>query len=255
MLRMLKSMAIAFSIYSKIPMPQFPWKDEEMKGMLVFFPWIGGVIGGILYAWYWLCGMLGIGKMAYVLWGMAIPLVVTGGFHVDGFLDTMDALHSYQPRERKLEILKDSHIGAFACIMLALYGLLYGGAFSEVSESSIFAVLCCGFFLSRCLSGIGVVTIPSAKKEGMVYTFADQAETRMVKVALYGQMALCMGVMLVFHLVAGALVIVSMLGSFWYYKVRMKKEFGGITGDTSGYFVLLSECVMMIAGSAIQILG
>lgn len=255
MLRMLKSMAIAFSIYSKIPMPQFPWNEEDMKGMLVFFPWVGAVIGALLYGFYWLCGVLGIGNIAYVLWGMAIPLVVTGGFHVDGFLDTMDALHSYQPRERKLEILKDSHIGAFACIMLALYGLLYGGAFSEVRKSSILAVLCCGFFLSRCFSGIGVVTFLSAKKEGMVYTFSNQAEKRMVKVALYIQMILCMGLMLSLDLVAGALVIVSMVGSFWYYKVRMYKEFGGITGDTAGYFVLLSECVMMIVGAAIQILG
>ena len=45
------------------------------------------------------------------------------GFHVDGFMDTMDALHSYQPRERKLEILKDSHIGAFSVIKLAEFGL------------------------------------------------------------------------------------------------------------------------------------
>ena len=46
-------------------------------------------------------------------------MAVTGGFHIDGFMDTMDAFHSYKPREEKLAILKDSHIGAFAVIMLA----------------------------------------------------------------------------------------------------------------------------------------
>ena len=40
-------------------------------------------------------------------------------FHIDGFMDTMDAFHSYKPREEKLTILKDSHMGAFAVIMLA----------------------------------------------------------------------------------------------------------------------------------------
>ena len=47
---------------------------------------------------------------------MAIPLMITGGFHVDGFMDTMDAFHSYQEKEQKLNILKDSHIGAFAAV-------------------------------------------------------------------------------------------------------------------------------------------
>ena len=52
---------------------------------------------------------------------------------MDGYMDTMDAFHSYQPKERKLEILKDSHIRAFAVIMLAVYGFdLYGGHFQRL---------------------------------------------------------------------------------------------------------------------------
>lgn len=50
-------------------------------------------------------------------------LLITGGIHIDGYMDTMDAVHSYGNREKKLEILKDSHIGAFAVIMLVTYVL------------------------------------------------------------------------------------------------------------------------------------
>ena len=60
---------------------------------------------------------------------------------MDGYMDTMDAFHSYQPKERKLEILKDSHIGAFAVIMLAVYGLIYMGAFSEITDKNILQVV------------------------------------------------------------------------------------------------------------------
>jgi adenosylcobinamide-GDP ribazoletransferase len=49
------------------------------------------------------------------------PIIITGGIHMDGFLDTQDALSSYQPRERRLEILKDSHAGAFAIQGLLQY--------------------------------------------------------------------------------------------------------------------------------------
>lgn len=122
-------MIIAFSMYSKIPMPQFAWKDEEMKYMLCFFPWVGAVIGGCVYLWQIVCEKFAVGMVCYTLIGMAIPLMITGGFHVDGFMDTMDAFHSYQEKEQKLNILKDSHIGAFAVITLGIYGLVYAGGF------------------------------------------------------------------------------------------------------------------------------
>ncbi len=118
-MKIIRSCIVSFSMYSKIPMPQFEWKEDDMKYMLCFFPWIGAVIGGLLWLWSLLCNRFGIGMICYVAIGTLIPLAVTGGFHVDGFMDTMDAFHSYQPREKKLEILKDSHIGAFAVIMLA----------------------------------------------------------------------------------------------------------------------------------------
>ena len=127
-MKLLKAMAIAFSIYSKIPVPQFEWKEEDMEYMMCFFPWIGGVIGLFFFGWAVLCEKFAVGNVCYALIGAAIPLMISGGFHVDGYMDTMDAFHSYQSREKKLEILKDSHIGAFAVMTLQpakKEGLLY----------------------------------------------------------------------------------------------------------------------------------
>ena len=121
MMTTLRALVIAFSMYSQIPMPQFTWQDKEMKYAFCFFPWVGAAIGGITMFWWWFCGKFSVGNVAFTMIGTAIPLAVTGGFHVDGFMDTMDAFHSYQPREKKLEILKDSHIGAFSVICLVLY--------------------------------------------------------------------------------------------------------------------------------------
>lgn len=141
----------------------------------LLFPWVGAVIGALWYLWKWFCDRFAVGTLCYAVVGTAIPLLVTGGFHVDGFLDTCDALHSYQPRDRKLEILKDSHIGAFAVIMLALYGLIFLGGFSEITTLCMITVTGAGCFLSRVLSGIAVVSFPSAKQEGTLYLFADKA--------------------------------------------------------------------------------
>ena len=110
----IKSFFIAFSIYSKIPVPQFAWKEEDMRYTLCFFPWVGAVIGLCFLLWNRFAGVYGIPSTARAAVGAVLPLAISGGFHADGFMDTMDALHSYRDRERKLEILKDSHIGAFA---------------------------------------------------------------------------------------------------------------------------------------------
>lgn len=248
-MRILKSMVIAFSMYSRIPMPQFKWKEEDMRYMLCFFPWIGGVIGVCVYLWALICDRFAVGTICYTLIGAVVPVLVTGGFHMDGFMDTMDAFHSYQSKEKKLEILKDSHIGAFSVIMLAAYGLLYMGAFSEVHDRKILLIVCAGFVLARCLSGIGVVTFRSAKSDGLLYLFASSAEKKKVRFFLYLQAVLCIGYMLMQSLYAGMAVAAAALLSFVYYYWRCKKELGGITGDTAGYFVLICEAGMLITAA------
>ena len=245
----LKAFFISFSIYSKIPVPQFEWKEEDMRYTLCFFPWIGAVIGVTELLWWLLCDQFGIGTLCFSAVGTAIPLIISGGFHVDGFVDTMDAFHSYQSRERKLEILKDSHIGAFAVIMLVLYYLIYLGAFSELSGEKAIAVLDAGFFMSRCLSGIGVVSFPSAKSDGLLFLFASSAQERIVKVSLYAQLLLCFLVMLWVDVKIGAAVIFAAVASFGYYRWRSEKELGGITGDTAGWFVTVCECAMVLAAA------
>ena len=246
-MKILKAMVIAFSIYSKIPVPQFEWKEEDMEYMMCFFPWIGGVIGLAFYGWAVLCEKFAVGTLCYALIAAAIPLIISGGFHVDGYMDTMDALHSYQSREKKLEILKDSHIGAFAAIMLVLYYLIDIAAISEIhTRKAVFAVAAV-FFLARCLSGIAVVTLQSAKKEGLLYTFASVAQKEKVKRGLYLQLVLCMALMIIISKEYGVAAIIASLLSFLYFKKKSYKEFGGITGDTAGFFVTICEAAAAVA--------
>ena len=196
-------MIIAFSMYSTIPMPQFTWQEKEVKYVFCFFPWVGAVIGALLVGWNWICEKAGIGQLAWVLVGTAIPLLVTGGFHVDGFMDTMDAFHSYQERERKLEILKDSHIGAFSVICLLLYYLLYLAGYSEIGQDSIY-LLASIFFLSRILSGCG--SFDERGKEGRTFVSVfEQGTGADSKGISFG--AVCSG---------GRLYAVSVRGKGWH---------------------------------------
>lgn len=246
-MKIMKSFFIAVAIYSRIPVPQFEWKEEHMKYVFCFFPWIGAFIGVCIYFWNYLCAIFNIGILCRVMLDIAISLFITGGFHVDGFMDTMDAIHSYSPKEQKLEILKDSHIGAFAVIMLVLYGLVFVGALSEITDNTILKIACSGFFMSRCLCGISAVSFPLAKNSGMLYTFADGSQKNIVKFSLYLQSSACILFMLYCSVSVGLAVTAVSVLVFVYYFYKSRKEFGGITGDTSGYFVLICElCIVVV---------
>lgn len=246
-MKLFKSMIIAFSIYSKIPVPQFAWEEEDMEYMMCFFPWIGGAIGLVFYGWLALCEKVQIGALCRACVAAAIPLIISGGFHVDGYMDTMDAFHSYQSREKKLEILKDSHIGAFAAIMLMLYYLIDLAALSEVVTGKAAFAVAAVFFLARCLSGIGVVTLKSAKKEGLLYTFASGAQKKRVRLALYVQLTGCIALMVAVSGIYGIVAAVTGVLCFFYFKWKSYRELGGITGDTAGWYVTVCEAAAAVA--------
>ncbi|WP_143317358.1 adenosylcobinamide-GDP ribazoletransferase [Clostridium sp. HBUAS56017] len=245
---MWNSFKIAFSMYSKIPMPKTDWNKENMKYAMVFFPFVGLVIGMLLVLWSFISAKLLIGDILRVVGYVVMPVLVTGGIHLDGFVDTMDAINSYQPIERKLEILKDSHIGAFALISCVIYFLLSLGVWSEVKGDSLI-ILGIGFILSRALSSLGIVTIPCAKNSGLASSFSKASEKNRVKYAMYIYILVSGIAMILVNRILGSACIISAILTFIYYKNMSIKKFGGITGDLAGYF--LQVCELVIAFTAV----
>ncbi|WP_099467974.1 adenosylcobinamide-GDP ribazoletransferase [Konateibacter massiliensis] len=236
---------ISFSMYSKIPMPKTEWNEANMKYSMCFFPLIGAVIGVLLFGWYCLCDYLGFGTILRLAGTLVLPILITGGIHLDGFIDTQDALSSYQPKERKLEILKDSHIGAFALISSIVYFIVLGGVWSELAKEAVF-VLCFGFILSRALSGFAVVTFELAKDSGLAHAFSDSAQKRAVRIVML-LFAISSGAAMV--AIGGAIGVSALMFailSFHFYRVKAYKEFGGITGDLAGWFLQLCELAMAV---------
>lgn len=255
-MRLIKSFLIALSMYSKIPVPRTEWKEEDMKYVFIFFPVVGVVIGGLIFGWYELCGYLeNVPEICKVLVVAAIPVIVTGGIHVDGFMDTMDAFHSYLEREKKLEILKDPHIGAFSVIMLALYGLIFLGAVSFVNGFESVVTLCIVFVLSRCVSGFCAISFMSAK-EGTLNLFAKNSSKIAVQIITLLEAVLCIvGMFFVNPIFALGILITTVLTVVYYY-FKTRKEFGGITGDTAGYLLLIVERnALVVLAIMIVILG
>ena len=236
------SFKIAFSMFSKIPMPQADWTKENMKYMFVFFPWIGFVIGGLSILAGYFGNLLGFEQSFVNVVLLLIPIVVTGGIHVDGLLDTADAMSSWQERKRRLEILKDSHAGAFAVITACVYFIAYYGAYSQINGNmTVLLIVGMGFMVSRCFSGIGVLTLPKAKADGTVAEFSRQSEEVVVRNVLIVYLVLLTAGMISVDVVMGAAAMLTALLVFLYYRHMALKYFGGTTGDLSGFFLCLCE--------------
>ena len=164
---------------------------------------------------------------------------------MDGFMDTTDARSSYQPREKKLEILKDPNTGAFAVIACVCYFLLTFGFWYEITPE-IIPIVAIGFVISRAFSGLAVVTFPMAKSSGLAATFSGEANKKFTRVVMIIFILLAACAMVLINWKLGIICLLGVLLLFIYYYHMSVKEFGGITGDLAGYFLQLCELIIVI---------
>ncbi len=241
----IRSFIIAFGMYSKVPMPRVDWSKENMRYVMCFFPVIGAVIGGALYLWDYVSGVLDVSHVLYTMVIIILPLIITGGIHMDGFMDTTDALRSYQPMEKKLDILKDPNSGAFAVISCVAYYLLTFGFWYDLNKE-LLPLLAIGFVLSRALSGLSVVTFPLAKNSGLVAMFSNEARKKVTAYVMLAYILVCIVLMTIINPILSTFCFFGLAITYLYYYRMSKKEFGGITGDVAGYFLQLCELVIVI---------
>lgn len=245
------SFKIAFSMYSRIPVPRSEWTKEHMKYTLCFFPAVGVIVGLLVICWSNFSSFLDFGMPALTAGLTLIPVIVTGGIHMDGFMDTADALGSFRDREKKLLILKDPHCGAFAVLSCVCYFLAYGGAVSEIGRGNLL-ILAWGFVLSRALSAFSIASFPMAKETGLAASFSGAAHKRAVRGVSAVTAAGSVAVMCFLNPAAGLLCIGGAVLSFvWYYLMSMK-QFGGITGDLAGWFLQICELSTAICLAVIE---
>lgn len=251
----LKSLATAFLMYSRIPMPRVEWRDENRRYALCFFPLIGAVIGRVFLLWRWFCGFAQIGTLLNAAVCTAIPIVITGGIHLDGFCDVSDAVSSCAERPRRLEILKDPHIGAFAAIKLGVYLLVQTALFSEVTLFRAEVVIAVGFVMSRALSGMAAVTFRNAKRSGSLWSFTEPAHKTVTLVVLGVIIAACAAAVICVSPLCGGAAVIACAAALAAYRIYAYRQFGGITGDTAGWFLQVCELCVLIAAVVGERLG
>ena len=259
MIHELRLFFVALQFLTRVPVP--PWVGFEadwLNQSARHFPAVGLCVGAVAAAVLWAGHALLTPAVAVGL-SMAATLLMTGGFHEDGFADTCDGLGGQVSRERALEIMKDSRIGAYGAMglvlmlglkaaTLAALPLAWGlPALLFAHTASRSAAVC----LIRRLPYAGDIAHakakPLAQRVSMAGVAAATGWALAVAAALWAwrpELALALNV-------SGALVV---LGAAWCAR-WLRRRLGGTTGDTLGAAQQITELLALMGWLAVERLG
>ncbi|KAB8141874.1 adenosylcobinamide-GDP ribazoletransferase [Chloroflexia bacterium SDU3-3] len=235
----LDGLAEAIRFLTIIPIPFWRSHPQGMARSFPFFPLAGLVLGTLLALAYALGRALWSDMVGAVL-AVALWAILTSGLHLDGLSDTFDAVMSWRSRERKLEIMRDSRIGAMGAIALVSVMLLKL-AFLVAAGGHAWAALLVAPAFGRWAMVYAMVRFPLARKDGLGRSV--QQHVRMLHVALAGVVALAAALLLGGP--AGLLALALGLPAAHLLARWWTNDLGGLTGDTYGALCELSEVVVL----------
>ncbi|NPD17339.1 adenosylcobinamide-GDP ribazoletransferase [Xinfangfangia sp. D13-10-4-6] len=223
----LSDLPSAFSLLTRIPMPAHPHSGAASAWA---WPLVGLVIGGFAAVLLWLGGLLSLPPGIQAAAALALMAMLTGGLHEDGLADTADGLFGGRDPERRLEIMKDSHIGSFGTLALVLVTLASWSALTSlIGSGRAMPALLIAAAISRAPMAMIMAVLPAARKNGISATSGRPA----IATAL---LAVVLALTLTFSLggLAASPVLLAVLLVTVPLALSARARIGGQTGDILG---------------------
>lgn len=238
----MKSFITALQFLTRIHVKnQVDLTAEDFGRSTKFFPLVGLILGIIYMLASWcLIAVFGWANLVTTLL-VLLPVLLTGGLMLDGFMDTVDGVFSGRERERVLEIMKDSRVGSFGVIALACLLLVNWSALRDVKLVLIMTALFIMPIIGRMAMVMAIAFFPYARKEGMGKIFADMADRKTVIIA-----AVTTLICVVPWGQAAIAALVIGLAFAWLAASWLNNKLGGLTGDTYGAIETLTETVVLL---------
>lgn len=238
---------MSLSMFSVLPAPN-KWDDTAFCWIIPCFPIVGAIIGSLWYGIFVLANWLQIPQVLMAVLLLLAPLLLSGFIHIDGYMDTSDAIFSRAELSRKREILKDSHVGAFAVIALCVYLMLALAAMYSALDGGLLQPFTLVLIpvLARCISGIVLLNRKPISQTGFGATFRQNTKPyHSVLLIVFALLCMllggfCGGLATVIPLVA------TILGGI-LAAVYSTRQLDGISGDLCGFILTISELCGLIA--------
>jgi len=232
---------MSFGMFCAIPQPFHLWNDRAVNLVLPCFPLVGGLIGAL---WWGITKILILNEIHIMLASAIValvPFLVPGFLHLDGYMDTSDAVLSHRPLENKLRILKDPHAGSFAVIMLAvLFVLQFATVFAVIEKEKNPALLIIIPIISRCCSALAIICLKPMTQSSYANMLRQHIKTThkifIIFITMLGIALSCFFAQL-YGLIVVAAVVAGFSGAIaWAYS-----DLKGISGDLAGFALVVSE--------------
>ncbi|MDR6878436.1 adenosylcobinamide-GDP ribazoletransferase [Bacillus sp. 3255] len=253
----LRACIAAFQFLTRLPVPvQIDYTDDVFRRSVMFYPLAGGVIGLLLLLAAKVL-LLVLPAMPAAVLLLALWVVLTGGLHLDGLMDTADGILSHRPREQMLEIMKDSRVGAMGVIaavllLLLKFSLLYS-LLTAAAHGPGWLLLAVVPVWSRWFMAAAIAWWPYARKESGLGSLFQSVKGRHVAVsflvALFTTTLLASGTGVdsstLLWAVPPVFAIVTVMAG-WSGAAYMSRQLGGLTGDTYGALNELLEAALLL---------
>ncbi|MEH7610366.1 adenosylcobinamide-GDP ribazoletransferase [Gottfriedia acidiceleris] len=229
------------SFFSTIPVKNYDFIAAELGKGIRLVPLVGVLFGLILVSLNSGISFI-LDKEAGAFLILLVYLFLTGGLHFDGVADTSDGIFSHRSKERILEIMKDSRIGAFGVISIIV---IFLGDWLFLSKSTIFVIFlfpiigrCIALFTCRISTyarneGFGSQFIIEAKKSNSLFVLIVYVLLICVSSIFLNEIAIIFAVCVTFIFIA-------------FVTKRINQKLDGITGDVIGFTIEVSQLCFLI---------
>ena len=205
------------------------FSSEQMGRSTAFFPVVGLAIGLILAGFHYVLSLIFPSGVVNVLL-VVLLAVFSGGLHLDGLADTLDGLAGHRTPEKRLEIMRDSRIGGFGAIGLALFLLIEYAALNSIPAEHVRFALLLAPTLSRWAMVTAIFVYPYARPAGLGKAFKDAVTWQQFALATLIAVVLSIALLRAAGpaIMAGVFLVVAAAAAYFKHQLR------GLTGDTYG---------------------
>jgi len=244
-MRIIRGFIMSLGMFSIMPVPKSSWDDKYSSLVIPALPVVGLLIGLL---WYGISFALSISHIPLMIKSaviLCIPFVLSGFIHLDGYMDTADAVFSRRSEDEKKRILKDPRTGAFAVITLVGLMLFQFCAVHTIIDMQK-ELLTFAFIpvVSRCVAGIAALRLKPVFEAGYAYSFRTGAKNGYTIFICVLMILCCTVAWLTLGITASPLfagVAAGIITACYLYK-----QFHGISGDLSGCTITVSEFAALL---------
>lgn len=242
----MKRFLIALQFLTVLPVRvKSPVEEKDFGASLLYFPLVGLLIGLVLV-------ISAIPLSPFPLLQAAIILIssiiLSGGIHLDGFADTCDGFYGNNPREKILEIMRDSRIGTMGVLGVVSILFLKFSLIASFSEDILWKALILMAVFSRWAQVMACFGASYARESGKAKYFVENAAKKELFIGLLFTLVLFFMFLKIKGLI---LFFASVLPTFLFLQY-IKKRIGGVTGDTIGALSEFAEVSLLLAAFLIM---